>query len=266
MPTLAVQSRPLAIYCLPMFVDNYVFLWHDRDNRQVAVVDPGDSRPVLQQLQKLQAPLTHIYITHHHRDHIGGIPDLQAHYPQVKIAGSARDRGTIPGQTKFFQGGEEFYFGSQQVQVLAVPGHTQGHLAYYLLPQGDQPGDLFCGDTLFGCGCGRLKDGTPAQLWSSLQRLRNLPDTTRVWCAHEYTLTNLEFALRVDPENPILQARYQAVKAIRAQRQPSIPTELGLEKQTNPFLRCECPELQQAMQAYSPLETFTRLRGLRDQL
>lgn len=241
-----------------------MFLWHDPATQTAAVIDPGDSPPVLEKLQHLQAGLTHIFITHHHWDHIDGIPNLQAHYPQVKIFGSAMDRGRIPSQAVFLEGGERLEFAGQTIEVLAVPGHTSGHLAYYLIPQADHPGDLFCGDTLFGCGCGRLKEGTPAQLWNSLQRIRDLPDNTHIWCAHEYTLKNIEFALTVDPDNPHLQARHQTTIEIRHRQAATIPTSLGLEKQTNPFLRCEQPELQHAVKATSALQTFTRLRGLRD--
>lgn len=258
-----MQSSPApAIYRIPIFRDNYVFLWHDPVNHNATVIDPGDSSPVLAKLQHLNAQLTQIWITHHHWDHIDGIPQLQARYPQVEIFGSGVDRGRIPGQTQFLEGGEILEFGGHQIKVLAVPGHTSGHLAYYVLPQANQPGELFCGDTLFGCGCGRLKEGTPAQLWDSLQRIRQLPDNTRVWCAHEYTLKNIEFALKVDPDNSTLQNRYQFTA--RQRQEATIPTTLGLEKQTNPFLRCEHPDLQHAVKATSSLQTFTRLRGMRD--
>ncbi len=265
MSSVAAVAGHLEIHRLPIFTDNYVFLWFDPASATATVIDPGTAAPVLACLQELQATLTQILITHHHWDHVNGIPQLLAQYPQAQILASATDHGRIPGQTVQLRGGEILTIAGHSVQVLTVPGHTLGHIAYYVLPTPENPGHLFCGDTLFGCGCGRLKEGTPAQLWQSLKLLRELPDTTQVWCAHEYTLKNIEFALGVDPENLHLQTRYQTTQTLRQAQQPTIPTTLGLEKQTNPFLRCEQIELQRAMNAHSPLQTFTRLRGLRDQ-
>jgi hydroxyacylglutathione hydrolase len=256
----------MEILRLPVFSDNYIFVLHDRQRRIAVVVDPAVAAPVLDCLQYLEATLVGIWITHHHWDHVGGILDLLERFPQVAVYGGARDRGRIPGQQVFLQGGDRMSFGDRGAEVLFVPGHTRGHIAYYFPPvQPDQPGELFCGDTIFGGGCGRLKEGTPAQMVDSLTQLRALPDNTRVWCAHEYTLGNLKFALTVDRDNPELQQRCQAVEQLRDRAEPTIPTLLGVEKRTNPFLRWDVPTLQQHVQAQTSVQTFARLRGMKDQ-
>nr|WP_210404107.1 hydroxyacylglutathione hydrolase [Chroococcidiopsis sp. TS-821] len=170
------------------------------------------------------------------------------------------------GQQVFLKEGDRVNFGDRSAEVIFVPGHTRAHIAYYFPPEApDINGDLFCGDTLFAGGCGRLFEGTPAQMLDSLTKLRALPDNTRVWCAHEYTLKNLQFALTVDGGNPELQARYEIVKAARNRSEATIPSMLNVEKRTNPFLRCHQPELQSAVHSNDALQTFTRLRGMKDQ-
>ncbi len=256
----------MEILRLPVFSDNYMFVLHDRQRRIAAVVDPALAAPVLDCLQHLEATLVAIWITHHHWDHVGGNLDLLERFPQAIIYGGAVDRGRIPGQQVFLQGGDRVCFGDRGAEVLFVPGHTRGHIAYYFPPvQPGQLGELFCGDTIFGGGCGRLKEGTPAQMVDSLTQLRDLPDNTRVWCAHEYTLGNLKFALTVDQHNPELQQRWQAVEQMRDRSESTIPTLLGVEKRTNPFLRWDVPALQQQVQAQTSVQTFARLRGMKDQ-
>ncbi len=253
------------IYRLNAFHDNYIFVLHDRDRGTAAVVDPGDATPVLQQLQALDASLSVIFNTHHHSDHVGGNRTLLAQFPEADVYGSAKDQGRIPGQTVFLKAGDWVSFGDRQAEVLFVPGHTRAHIAYYFPPTDTDPwGELFCGDTLFAGGCGRLFEGTPQQMVTSLEQLRQLPDQTRVWCAHEYTLNNLKFAMTVDGANPALEQRLQAVQAARAQQHPTVPSDLGLEKQTNPFLRWDQPALQQAVKGQTPVQTFARLRGKKD--
>ncbi|MEB3294777.1 MAG: hydroxyacylglutathione hydrolase [Synechococcales bacterium] len=264
------------IYLLSAFRDNYLFLLHFPQEKMAVVVDPGDPVPVLRKLQELDAELVAILNTHHHWDHVDGNLALQSAFPEVVIYGSQVDRGRIPGQTVFLQDGDRISVGSRQIEVLLVPGHTQGHLAYYFPPQvestiaqpgaEDGSGDLFCGDTIFSAGCGRLKEGTPEQMWTSLARLRSLPESTRIWCAHEYTLSNLQFALRVDPNNIALQARYQTVQHLRAQQQPTIPTWIELEKRTNPFLRCDQPSIQQQVNQLDPVNTLAALRQWKEQV
>ena len=197
------------VYRLPVLSDNYIFLLHDPDRRTAAVVDPATSEPVLQQLRSLGAELTAIFNTHHHSDHVGGNQQLIDRFPQVKVYGGAEDRGRIPGQQVFLQAGDRVEFAGRSAEIFFVPGHTKAHIAYYFPPSNPgETGELFCGDTLFAGGCGRLFEGTPTQMVASLGQLRNLPDNTRVWCAHEYTLKNLQFAISVDGDNPDLQQRW----------------------------------------------------------
>ncbi|MEG4090614.1 hydroxyacylglutathione hydrolase [Microcoleus sp. Pol12B4] len=256
----------MQVYRLPVLSDNYIFLLHDPDRHTAAVVDPARSQPVLEQLQALGAELTAIFNTHHHSDHIGGNQELIDRFPQIKVYGGAEDRGRIPGQQVFLQAGDRVSFANRTAEVFFVPGHTKAHIAYYFPPSNpSEIGELFCGDTLFAGGCGRLKEGTPAQMLASLGQLRNLPDNTRVWCAHEYTLNNLQFALSVDGDNPDLQQRFAEVKEARSRAQPTIPSSIGLEKSTNPFLRWDFPKIQSATNSPDPVQTFARLRGMKDQ-
>ncbi|MEO1070553.1 MAG: hydroxyacylglutathione hydrolase [Cyanobacteria bacterium J06638_6] len=263
----------MVIYRVAAFRDNYIFVLHDVARGHAAVVDPGDAGPVIQVLDKLGATLTAILITHHHSDHVGGNRQLLDRFPEVQVYGGAADRGRIPGQTHFLEAGDRVTVcegpgqagGQRQAEVLFVPGHTRAHVAYYFAPVTPKgQGELFCGDTLFAGGCGRLFEGTPQQMMTSLKQLRQLPDTTRVWCAHEYTLNNLRFAVTVDSDNPALVARLAQVQAARALNQPTVPADLGLEKQTNPFLRWDHRSLQRAVGSAEAVQTFARLRGKKD--
>lgn len=253
------------IYQLPVLQDNYIFLLHDAGQNQAAVVDPAEAEPVLTKLQALGANLTAIFNTHHHSDHVGGNRTLIRHYPQVAVYGGEADRGRIPGQQVYLEEGDRVEFSGREARVLFVPGHTRAHIAYYFPPiPGEEWGELFCGDTLFAGGCGRLFEGTPLQMVSSLSKIRDLPPQTRIWCAHEYTLKNLQFALTVDGDNAALQQRFQEVERIRQQQQPTVPSSLAMEQLTNPFLRWDQPELQAAMKSHDPVQTFARLRGKKD--
>lgn len=250
---------------LPALSDNYIFLLHDPQTQTAAVVDPAEPYPVLAALRSLGANLVAILNTHHHGDHVGANRDLLAAFPEAIVYGSAIDHGRIPGQTGFLKEGDRVEFADRVAEVLFVPGHTRGHIAYYFPPIDEtEAGDLFCGDTLFSAGCGRLFEGTPEQMVQSLSKIRQLPDETRVWCAHEYTLGNLRFALTVEPENPDLQARWVEVQTLRDRGEPTIPSHLGLEKRTNPFLRWDVPRVQAAMQQTDPIATFAQLRRQKD--
>jgi hydroxyacylglutathione hydrolase len=255
----------MQIIRLPVLSDNYIFLLHDPQQNIAAVVDPAEAQPVLDELTKLKADLVAIFNTHHHGDHVGGNTQLMKKFPQVTVYGGAEDRGRIPGQQVFLQEGDRVQFGNRTANVLFVPGHTRAHIAYYFPPESPgEPGELFCGDTLFAGGCGRLFEGTPGQMVASLNKLRALPDDTRVWCAHEYTLNNLRFAVTVDPENADLQKRYQDVKILRETNEATVPSLLGIEKLTNPFLRWDQPSLQATAKSYEEVQTFARIRGMKD--
>ncbi|MFH1661255.1 MAG: hydroxyacylglutathione hydrolase [Rhodocyclaceae bacterium] len=223
------------ISLIPAFKDNYI--WLLTRGKRAVVVDPGDAAPVIARLEADDLTLEGILITHHHADHQGGVAELKARWP-VEVHAPANE--SITGCTRPLSGGERIDILGQTVDVMAVPGHTLGHLAYLA------PGALFCGDTLFGAGCGRLFEGTPEQMSASLDSIAALPDDTLVYCAHEYTEMNLRFALAVEPENAALLARVAKVAALRAAGQPSVPLTLGEEKATNPFLRCTEPAVMAA--------------------
>lgn len=246
--------------------DNYIFLLHDPQQNVAAVVDPAEAEPVLQQLTQLKAELVTIFNTHHHQDHVGANTRLIQQFPQVTVYGGAEDRGRIPGQQVFLQEGDCVEFAGRQGEVIFVPGHTRAHIAYYFPPEiADEAGELFCGDTLFAGGCGRLFEGTPGQMVDSLTKLRSLPDHTRVWCAHEYTLNNLRFALTVDGDNRDLQKRFHEVKEKRDRQEATVPSLLGVEKRTNPFLRWEQLALQSSAKSSDPVQTFAKVREMKDQ-
>lgn len=229
------------------------------------MVDPADATPVLQRLEQLGAKLVAIFNTHHHHDHVGGNARLLQDFPALIVYGGINDQGRIPGQTVALQEGDHVTFGDRSAQVFFIPGHTKAHIAYYFPPvKPNDTGELFCGDTLFAGGCGRLFEGTPAQMIDSLSKLRQLPDNTRVWCAHEYTLKNLQFALTIDQHNADLQQRLAKVKAARQRAEATVPSVLGIEKRTNPFLRWDDREIRAKVKASNDIQTFSRLRGMKD--
>jgi hydroxyacylglutathione hydrolase len=255
----------MQVFRLEALSDNYIFLLYDRTQNIAAVVDPAEAEPVLKQLAELNAELVAIFNTHHHQDHVGGNQQLMQHFPGLTVYGGVEDRGRIPGQQVFLEDGSHVQFANRVAEVFFVPGHTRAHIAYYFPPEiAGETGELFCGDTLFAGGCGRLFEGTPAQMVNSLSKLRSLPDNTRIWCAHEYTLSNLKFALTVDGENTDLQKRFEEVQAYRSRGEATVPSLLGVEKLTNPFLRWEQPTLQLAAKSNEPVQTFARIRGMKD--
>lgn len=229
--------------CVPVsaFSDNYI--WVLDDGKNAAVVDPGDAAPVLGYLQRTQLTLTAILLTHHHDDHVGGVTALQAANSGRTIPVYGPIGSGIATVTHAAAEGDtvELAEPAASLRVLAVPGHTLDHIAYYLV-SGNVP-RVFCGDTLFAGGCGRLFEGTPEQMLTSLDKLAALPPQTWVHCAHEYTLSNLRFAQAVEPGNVALQQWVVQAKALRQQNVPTVPTTLAHEHQTNPFLRCESPEV-----------------------
>lgn len=250
---------------IPVLSDNYVFVLSDSQQKIAAVVDPAVAAPVIDYLNSIDARLVAIFNTHHHSDHVGGNRELVERFPDVCVYGGAEDRGRIPHQQVFLQEGDTVQFGGRSGQVFFVPGHTRAHIAYYFPPAvAGEAGELFCGDTIFAGGCGRLFEGTPAQMVESIAKLRQLPDNTRVWCAHEYTASNLKFALTVEKDNQDLQARYREVQQLRSQGLATVPSLLGVEKQTNPFLRWDKPALQAIAKITEPATVFGRIRGMKD--
>jgi len=251
---------------IPVLTDNYIFVLHDSEQKLAAVVDPAVAKPVLKYLDSIDARLIAIFNTHHHWDHVGGNQQLIEHFPELCVYGGEEDRGRIPKQQVYLKEGDKVEFAHRIGEVFFVPGHTRGHIAYYFPPiTSGTTGELFCGDTVFAGGCGRLFEGTPTQMLESIAKLRQLPDNTRVWCAHEYTLNNLKFALTVDSENLDLQARYQQVKQARSIGISTVPSLLGMEKQTNPFLRWDAPAIQAFTGIKAPARVFGRIRGMKDQ-
>lgn len=224
----------LNIIPIPAFKDNYIWLLHD--NQHVVVVDPGDAAPVLAYLNLHKLKLAAILCTHHHNDHVGGVCKLVELY-NVPVYGPQLEN--ISCVSHMLGGGDVIEIPELKIKlsVIDIPGHTLGHIAYL------GAGYVFCGDTLFGCGCGRLFEGTAAQLFHSLQRLANLPDETKVYCGHEYTEANIRFALVCEPDNASLKQRQAEVQALRAAGRPTLPSTIASEKATNPFLRCAEPSV-----------------------
>ncbi|NYZ11499.1 hydroxyacylglutathione hydrolase [Azospirillum sp. RWY-5-1] len=251
----------MEIHLIPAFSDNYVYLLRDPESDAVGVVDPGDAAPVVEALERRGWRLTHILNTHHHNDHIGGNAALKARYAATVI-GAAADAHRIPELDVTLGDGDTAAFGGQTARVIDTPGHTVGHIAFWF--EGAEA--LFCGDTLFALGCGRLFEGTAAQMWGSLRALRALPEATRVYCGHEYTLSNARFAVTVDPENDELQRRFAAIKAMRERGEPTIPSTIAEERRTNPFLRADDAQVQAAidMAGADPGRVFAELRRRKD--
>jgi hydroxyacylglutathione hydrolase len=247
----------LNIIPIPAFSDNYIWLLHNA--RHAVVVDPGDARPVIDALKKLNLTLAAILITHHHSDHIDGVEALLAH--QTAPVYAPKYENFSFKHTPLAEGDEitlpEI---GQNFRILWLPGHTLGHVAYM------NDDYLLCGDVLFGAGCGRLFEGTPAQMLESLKRLKTLKPSTQVFCTHEYTAKNIEFALTLEPENDDLINRKQQVLTSRTQNRPSLPSTIELELKTNPYLRCEQTTIIKNSRANNPdeLSVFTAIRALRN--
>jgi hydroxyacylglutathione hydrolase len=238
---------PLEIELLPILGDNYCYLLREPVRNVSAVVDPGTDAPVAARLEALGRGLDWILITHHHADHTGGNEGLKQRFG-CRIAGPAAEADKVPGLDVPLGDGDRFELGAETAEIILTPGHTRGHISYHF----PESRALFCGDTLFALGCGRLFEGDAAMMFKSLKKLMALDDATRVYCGHEYTASNARFALSVDAENPELQARAREIDSLRARGEPTIPSTIGLERATNPFVRAKSAD------------AFGRLRALKD--
>lgn len=252
---------PLEIVTIPCLSDNYTFLVHDPATGQTAVVDVPDAAPISVELNKRGWTLSEVWLTHHHWDHIDGLPDLLANHPAT-VVGAKADAHRLPELGRAVSEGDSFEFGGETVHILDVSGHTIGHIALYL----PETAAVFTADSLMALGCGRLFEGTPAQMFESLQKFADMPDETIVYSGHEYTANNATFAATVDPENAALISRSQDISAKRANGQPTVPSSLQLERETNPFLRAHDPAIQTHldMVGAAPVDVFTEIRARKD--
>ena len=252
----------LEIELVPCLTDNYAVLVHDPASGQTACIDAPDARPIQTALAAKQWQLTHLFITHRHHDHVAGLDLLKNHFG-AKVYGPAKESQHIPGLDVTLSEGDSFEFAGRQVNVIETPGHTMGHICYYW-PEDDL---LFAGDTLFVIGCGRLFEGTPEDMWQSLTKLATLPAKTTVYCGHEYTLSNAEFASKLEPNNIELQTRLIDIRAKRMKNEPTLPSTIKLEQKTNPFLRPASSEIrnQLGLQSATDVQVFAAIRKQKDQ-
>ena len=235
------ENQLIHIHPIEAFQDNYIWLIHNDQNS--IIVDPGDAKPVISALERKKLNLVAVLITHHHADHIGGVMALQEKYPHIKVFAPEKDNYDFVNIS--LKNGDEINIPELQInyKIIEIPGHTQGHIAYYDMK------NLFCGDTLFACGCGRIFDGTHEQMYNSLKKISALPKSTKIYCAHEYTKKNIAFALSLNPNDLNLKLRKEFLSNVRN----TIPSSLEEELKTNPFLRC------------TSFEAFKKLRDLKDQ-
>jgi hydroxyacylglutathione hydrolase len=251
----------LTIKQIPVLTDNYIYLLHDPVSAETAAIDPALAQPVLDVLDEKGWQLTCILNTHHHWDHVGGNLELKQK-TGCKIVAAQSDRSRVPGIDIGVSENDVISLGQHQARIISTPGHTSGHIVYHFA----EDGALFCGDTLFVMGCGRLFEGTPEQMWNSLQKLKALPPSTRIYCTHEYTQTNGRFALSVEPGNSQLQKKMLEVQQLRAENKPTVPSTIEQERATNPFFRTDSISVQKSLglEGQSPVCVFTELRKRKD--
>jgi hydroxyacylglutathione hydrolase len=252
---------------IPQLQDNYAYLIVDRSSGEAAVVDCAEAAPVVAEAKRQNVRLARVLATHHHYDHVGGNDDLRAAVQHLRIYGSAEDAPRIPGISDPVRDGEQVAVGALTARVIFIPAHTSGHVAYHFPDERA----VFTGDTLFAAGCGRLFEGDAGQMMSSLGRLASLPDDTRVYCGHEYTQKNLEFAVTLEPGNRAAVDKLAAVRSLRKAGKPTVPSTIAEEKATNPFLRMQSPELAASVRAKvpglppdDPVALFAAVRALKD--
>lgn len=257
----------MEIVPIPLLSDNYGYLLIDPATKRAAIVDCSEAGPVLAEVERRGLTLEAVLSTHHHFDHVGGNDEVARAVPGVRVLGSEADRARVPAITEGLADGEEFEVIGVRGRAILIPAHTSGHLAYFFPTEGPS---VFSGDTLFAAGCGRLFEGSPAQMMDSLGKLAALPDSTRVWCGHEYTEKNLAFAHELEPTNADIAAKWDRVRNERRQGRPTVPSTIGEEKRTNPFLRSESAELRRSVQAKFPglptdsVSVFAKTRELKD--
>ena len=251
----------LIIHQIPVLKDNFIYLVHDPESGETAAVDPAIASPVLDVLKEKGWSLSYIWNTHHHNDHTGGNLELKK-ATGCSIVGAVADASRIPGIDIQLAEGDLVSIGQHKAKIFEVSGHTVGHIAYWI--EGDHV--LFSGDTLFSSGCGRLFEGTPEQMWASLLKLRNLPDETNVFCAHEYTVANVKFALTIEPENDSLKRRASQAQRLREDGKSTVPSNLGEEKRYNPFLRADNASLLSAtgLVGQDAVSVFAEIRRRKD--
>lgn len=252
----------MRIELVPCLKDNYAYLVGMNASDECVVVDPSDAGPVLRALSEHALRPVAILNTHHHFDHVGGNSALVAKYSGLDVFGHESDRGRIPNQTRFVRDGEHFRVAGLEFEVMHIPGHTLGAIAYVTA------GAVFTGDTLFAAGCGRLFEGTPADMYASLnQKLARLPDETEVYCGHEYTADNLRFAAKLEPSNQAIASKAARVAALRGRGEPTIPTTIAEERATNPFMRTDSAELMRQLglkAGTDPVSVLARARRAKD--
>lgn len=250
----------IEVHTVPCLKDNYSYLLIDTVDRTAVIVDPGEAGPVLGLAETEGVVVTALWNTHHHDDHIAGNADVLKRWPGIPVVGSAGDVGRIPELTETHRGGDVISFGGSEIQIIDVPGHTLGHIAFYLPPEAPgEHGYLFSGDLLFGYSCGAVFEGTKEQMAASAFKVLDLPDETLICCGHEYTFNNRKWAQEVDPTNEDIKKR-----VADEQEPPTVPLSLALEKKTNHFLRCHLPATQKFTGKTEPAEVFAALRTHKD--
>jgi hydroxyacylglutathione hydrolase len=252
---------------VPLLSDNYGYLLIDPTSRRAAIVDCSEAGPVLAEVARRGLRLVAVLSTHHHFDHVGGNEDVARSIPGVRVLGSRVDLQRVPALTESLDDGDDFEVLGVRGRAIFIPAHTSGHVAYYFASEGPS---VFSGDTLFAAGCGRLFEGPAEQMMQSLSKLAALPDETKVWCGHEYTEKNLRFAHELEPNNADIAAKLERVQAQRRSGTPTVPSTIGEEKRTNPFLRWESPELRATLRRRfpdlpdDPVHVFAKTRELKD--